>query len=113
MSPAGTESGTCPRRRCIACARPAARIALANWTPDSFIGQLFKTIGRHLPLPAGVRPPALWGSPERLNALFGGYADSVAAMPRTFAFRYQSARHRLDLWCAVYGSAPKGVRRVA
>ena len=51
--------------------RPSGKIGLANWTPDGFIGQLFKTIGKHLPPPAGVKSPALWGTSARLAELFG------------------------------------------
>ena len=44
--------------------RPGGRIGLANWTPDGFIGQMFKTIGKQLPPPAGMKSPALWGTWE-------------------------------------------------
>src|SRR4051794_7265597 len=43
------------------------KIGLANWTPDGFVGQLFKTIGKHTPPPAGAKSPALWGTPARLT----------------------------------------------
>jgi ubiquinone/menaquinone biosynthesis C-methylase UbiE len=87
--------------------RPGGKIGLANWTPEGFIGQLFKTIGKHLPPPAGLKPPSLWGTPDRLNAFFGAQAESISAKPRTFAFRYKSGRHWLDLWRAVYGPMNK------
>jgi SAM-dependent methyltransferase len=51
--------------------RPGGRIGMINWTPDGYVGELFRTIGRHLPPPPGLRPPVLWGSPERLRELFG------------------------------------------
>src|SRR6185312_2932250 len=52
--------------------RPGGRIGLANWTPEGFIGQMFKVLGRHLPPPpAGAQPPALWGTEKRLAELFG------------------------------------------
>src|SRR5215216_1081784 len=51
--------------------RPGGTIGLANWTPEGFIGQVFRTIGKYLPPPAGVKPPALWGTEQRLNQLFG------------------------------------------
>src|SRR5690349_10509784 len=54
--------------------RPGGRIGLASWTPSSFIGRLFKVIGKHLPPPAGVRPPSLWGDPDHLRALFADKA---------------------------------------
>ena len=51
--------------------RAGGKIGLANWTPNGFIGQIFKTLGARLPPPAGVRSPALWGTRERLMELFG------------------------------------------
>ncbi len=47
--------------------RPGGRIGMANWTPAGFIGQLFKTLGRHVPPPAGVQPPSLWGVETHLQ----------------------------------------------
>jgi ubiquinone/menaquinone biosynthesis C-methylase UbiE len=82
--------------------KPGGRIGLANWTPDGFIGQLFKTLGKHLPPPAGVKSPALWGTTQRLAELFDG-AASVRAAPRDFYFRYRSAAHFLDVFKTYYG----------
>ncbi|MCB1884901.1 MAG: class I SAM-dependent methyltransferase [Geminicoccaceae bacterium] len=70
--------------------RPGGRIGMANWTPDGFIGRLFKTIGAHVPPPAGVRSPALWGTRARLDGLFGAGAASIAVEAHVFAFRYRS-----------------------
>jgi len=81
--------------------RRGGRIGLANWTPESFIGQLFKVIGKHLPLPAGLLPPALWGSEKRLAELFPGLR--VTAREETFNFRYRSARHWLEVFRTYYG----------
>jgi ubiquinone/menaquinone biosynthesis C-methylase UbiE len=82
--------------------RRGGRIGLANWTPDGFIGQLFKTLGRHLPPPAGVKSPALWGTRARLEELFGA-AGEIAAEPRMFVFRYRSPEHWLDVFKTYYG----------
>ena len=60
----------------IRVCRPGGKIGLANWTPESFIGQLFKTIGKHLPPPAGVSSPALWGTRAHLDHLFGAGGGS-------------------------------------
>jgi ubiquinone/menaquinone biosynthesis C-methylase UbiE len=81
--------------------RKGGRIGLANWTPDGFIGQLFKTIGKHLPPPAGVKSPALWGTEARLAELFPGCA--VKATPQVFNFRYRSAAHWLEVFKTYYG----------
>ena len=87
--------------------RPGGKIGLANWTPESFIGQLFQTIGKHLPPPAGLKSPALWGTRDRLNDLFGPDAGRIEAAQRTYVWRYKSPRHWLDLWRAVYGPLQK------
>ena len=87
--------------------RGGGRIGLANWTPDGFIGALFKTIGRYAPPPAGVRSPALWGTRARLEALFGGAAAEIAVTEKNFAFRYRSPQHWLDVFRTYYGPVHK------
>ena len=62
--------------------KPGGKIGLANWTPDGFIGQLFKTIGKHLPPPAGVKSPALWGTRARIAEMFGAAARSITSPSR-------------------------------
>ncbi len=91
----------------IRVCRPSGKIGLANWTPDGFIGQLFKTIGKHLPPPAGVKSPALWGTNARLTELFGPAAASIAIKERDFVFRYKSAQHWLDVFRTYYGPVLK------
>jgi SAM-dependent methyltransferase len=71
--------------------RPGGRLGMANWTPESFIGQLFKLIGRHVPPPAGLQPPAAWGTEAHCTALFGvARRDALRAAP--IHFRYRSPR---------------------
>jgi ubiquinone/menaquinone biosynthesis C-methylase UbiE len=83
--------------------RPGGKIGLANWSPDGFIGQLFKIIGKHLPPPAGVRSPALWGARGRITELFGAHASSIKSAQRHFVFRYRSPEHWLDIFKTYYG----------
>jgi ubiquinone/menaquinone biosynthesis C-methylase UbiE len=83
--------------------RPGGRIGLANWTPDGFIGQLFKTLGRHLPPPAGVKSPSLWGTPERIRELFEPQASAIEMQPRHFVFRYRSPSHWIEVFKTYYG----------
>jgi len=83
--------------------RPGGKIGLANWTPEGFIGQLFKTIGKHMPPPAGVKSPALWGTRARLAELFGPDAASIKAESRNYVFRYRSPEHWLDVFKTYYG----------
>jgi SAM-dependent methyltransferase len=89
--------------------RPGGKIGLANWTPEGFIGQLFKVIGKYMPPPAGVKSPLLWGTPAHLRELFGAGAASIAAPPRDFMFRYRSAQHWIDVFKTYYGPVHKAV----
>jgi len=86
----------------IRVCKRGGKIGLANWTPEGFIGQLFKTLGKHVPPPAGVKSPALWGTRERLDELFGTHGE-VTTMPRMFVFRYRTAQHWLDVFRTYYG----------
>jgi ubiquinone/menaquinone biosynthesis C-methylase UbiE len=81
--------------------RPGGRIGLANWTPEGFIGQLFKIIGAHVPPPAGVKSPAQWGSEARLQELFA--AHDVKVTRQHFQFRYKSPAHWLEVFRTYYG----------
>jgi ubiquinone/menaquinone biosynthesis C-methylase UbiE len=86
--------------------RPGGKIGLANWTPESFIGQLFKTMGKYIPPAPGSKSPALWGNRAHLEALFGPRA-SVAAESKSFAFRYQSPKHWVEIFRNYYGPVVK------
>jgi len=87
--------------------RSGGTIAMANWTPDGFIGQVFKTLGRHLPPPAGAKSPALWGTRDAIDAMFGAGATSIELHPRVFTFRYRSADHFIDVFRTWYGPTHK------
>ena len=83
--------------------RPGGKIGLASWTPASFIGRLFRTIGAHIPPAPGVKSPALWGTEQRLLELLGAGAKDIVASRRQFVFRYLSAEHWLEVFRTFYG----------
>jgi ubiquinone/menaquinone biosynthesis C-methylase UbiE len=87
--------------------KPGGKIGLANWTPDGFIGQLFKTIGKHVPPQPGARSPALWGTRARIAELFESSATSVKSAQRNFVFRYRSPEHWLEVFKTYYGPVLK------
>lgn len=87
--------------------RDGGRIGLASWTPESFIGQLFKTIGRLVPPPAGVMSPLLWGTEAYLGELFGDGAADVRTQHRQFMMRYASPAHWLQVFRDFYGPVQK------
>ena len=100
-----TPDHTKPALEMLRVVRKGGRIGLANWTPESFIGQLFKVIGKFITPPAGVRSPLEWGSVDRLGELFAGHI--VEANVRQFVFRYRSANEWLDTFRTYYGPTHK------
>jgi hypothetical protein len=87
--------------------KPGGRIGLANWTPTSFVGEIFKLMGRYVPPATGVKSPALWGTEARLRELFGERIGSIVIERRNFAFRYHSAAHWLEVFRTFYGPMHK------
>lgn len=83
--------------------RPGGRIGLANWTPEGFIGEVFRTIGRHVPPPAGVRSPLEWGTEARIDEMFRPVARAIEMNRREFVFRFRSPSHWIELWREIYG----------
>ena len=87
--------------------RPGGRIGLASWTPEGFIGKLFKVVGSFVPPPAGVKSPVLWGTDGHLQELFGKEASSIRSERRNFNFRYLSAEHFIQIFRDFYGPTHK------
>lgn len=87
--------------------RPGGRLGMANWTPEGAIGRLFKVIGKHVPPPAGLQSPALWGTEAHLRELFGPGAASLRTERRHFNFRYRSAAHFVQVFRDYYGPTHK------
>jgi SAM-dependent methyltransferase len=96
-----------PAKEMLRVVRPGGRIGLANWTPEGFIGQLFKVIGAYLPPPAGLKSPALWGTEPHMVELFGNEAADIRTERRMFNFRYLSAAHWIDVFRKFYGPTHK------
>ena len=83
--------------------RSGGRIGLANWTPDGFIGELFRTVGRFVPPAAGLTPPVAWGTEKRLAELFNPHAANMRTERKQFMFRNLSAEHWIDQFRRYYG----------
>ena len=83
--------------------RGGGTIALANWTPEGFIGQLFRTVGAHVPPPAGLTPPPLWGDEDHVRELFGDGVRDLRARRREYTWRFTSPEEFVDLFREFYG----------
>lgn len=84
-------------RELLRVCRPGGKIGMANWTPDGHFTEAVATIARHLPPPPpGYRPPALWGTEERLRELLGDGVVSLQIARRTHRFRFHSPRHFVE-----------------
>jgi SAM-dependent methyltransferase len=90
-------------RELLRVCAPGGRIGLACWTPESFIGQLFRMIGRHVPSAAGSPSPALWGTRVHIDELFASGARQIRAERREFVFRYRSPMHWIEVFRTYYG----------
>ena len=87
--------------------RPGGTIALASWTPDGFIGELFRTVSKHMPQPAGLQSPMLWATEDHLRALFGDQIESLEVTERTFTWRFTSAEELVTFFRLWYGPTLK------
>ena len=87
--------------------RSGGRIGMANWTPEGFIGELFRVIGRYVPPPAGLESPALWGAEPHIVELFGPDATDIRCVRRNFNFRYRSPAHWIQVFRDFYGPTHK------
>jgi len=94
-------------RELVRVVRSGGRIGLANWTPEGFLGQLFRVIGSYIQPPAGLKSPMLWGTEPRIVELFGHTAAEIDCQRRTYNFRYQSAAHWIEVFRNYYGPIHK------
>ncbi len=83
--------------------RPGGKIGMANWVPDGYVGDLFRTMGKYVPPPTGLKPPFLWGTEEGLRELFGDGIGSLQTRRRSFMWRYPSARYHVEFMRGFYG----------
>jgi SAM-dependent methyltransferase len=102
-----TPDHTRPAREMLRVVRAGGRIGLANWTPEGFIGELFKVIGAYIPPPAGLKSPALWGTEPHIVELFGPQAADIRCARRNFNFRYRSSAHWIQIFRSFYGPTHK------
>jgi ubiquinone/menaquinone biosynthesis C-methylase UbiE len=87
--------------------RPGGMIGMANWTPEGFIGQVFKCLSKYIAPPPGVNSPALWGTKPWIEQQFGAKARRIAIDAKAFVFRYRSPEHFIEVFRTYYGPVHK------
>lgn len=92
--------------------RPGGRIGMANWTPESVVGQVFRATAEKVPLPPGLKPPILWGTEGRLRELFGDGISSLETTKRSLMFRFHSAEHYLEFFRTYFGPVKAALERL-
>lgn len=92
--------------------RSGGRIGLTAHTPEGFIGQMFRTISGHVPPPAGLPSPVLWGMEAHLRELFMGKIAEMRTERRFYVFRAVSPQAFIDDWRRFYGPTLKAFEAV-
>ena len=87
--------------------KPGGAIAMANWVPDGYVADLFRTIGKYVPPPPGLKPPFRWGTEQGLDELLDGGIGSLQTRRRSFVWRFRSARHHVEFMRGYYGPLSK------
>jgi SAM-dependent methyltransferase len=99
-------------RELVRVVRPGGNIGLASWTPDGFVGKMLRIVTSYVPAPAGVGAPTYWGTDTRLTELFPS-VRSISSRRTTFAFRYASPEHFVDVFRNFYGPTFKAFGALA
>jgi hypothetical protein len=88
--------------------RPGGTIAMANWTPDGFVGQMFGTVGDFVPPPKNMPSPLLWGNERQVRMCFGAAVSRLRLTPRLLTFEFPAGvAETIDYWCRFYGPLNK------
>jgi ubiquinone/menaquinone biosynthesis C-methylase UbiE len=95
----------------IRVTRPGGTVGLVSWTPDGFIGQLFRTVGKHVP-PPPIQSPLLWGTEDHLTGLFGVAAAEMRSVERIYTWRFTSAEEFIGFLSRWYGPTVKAYEAV-
>jgi hypothetical protein len=67
--------------------KPGGLLAMANWNPASFTGQMFRLGSKHVPPPPGVPPPVLWGDESTLRERLSPYFTDIRTELRPIEFK--------------------------
>jgi SAM-dependent methyltransferase len=92
----------------IRVCRPGGLIAMANWTPAGFVGQMFKIVGKHVPPPQNMPSPLLWGDEATVRERFGDRVSAINFEPRSLSLSFPfDVPETIEFWRNFYGPTHK------
>ena len=93
--------------------RPGGKIIMGNWTPTGFVGQMLKTVSRHVAPPSGALPPTRWGTEEAVRDLLGDRVSGLTFATATVTQRFPTPEFFADFFLTHYGPTRKAAERLS
>jgi SAM-dependent methyltransferase len=88
----------------IRVCKPGGKIIMGNWTPEGHVGQMFKIIGKHVPPPANVPSPLLWGDEATCRQRLSAGVSDLKITRYMYGFDYPFEPSKVvDLFVEYYG----------
>jgi len=92
--------------------RPGGTIALASWTPASFVADMFRVVSRFAPPPPGLASPMLWGDEDHLRDLLGDEVRELWSTERVCTWRFSSPEAFVEFFERHYGPTNRAFARL-
>jgi SAM-dependent methyltransferase len=94
--------------------RPGGTIAVANWTPEGWVGDMFRAMAPFAPPPPeGAPPPVAWGDEDHVRALFGDGVSEVVCERHVLPFRFASPEAMTAFYRENFGPTIMAYRSIA
>jgi hypothetical protein len=93
--------------------KPGGHIAMANWTPQGFVGKSFQVTAKIAPPPPGIQPPVLWGEENVVRQRFGSGVSHLTTTKQLAQFSYPyDAKGMVDFFRKYFGPTQSAFARL-